>query len=88
MLFFKVTIISKSQSAQRTGRAGRTAQGKCFRLYTLEDYEKMKNVSTPAIHRTDFASTTLYLKGIPDKHIIVKQILERLLINVCSRSRI
>ena len=73
MLFFKVTIISKSQSAQRTGRAGRTAQGKCFRLYTLEDYEKMKNVSTPAIHRTDFASTTLYLKGIPDKHIIVKQ---------------
>ena len=59
----QVTIISKAQAAQRAGRAGRTAPGKCYRLYMLEDYEKMNNVPAPAIHRTDFTSTALQLKG-------------------------
>lgn len=64
----RVTLISKAQAAQRAGRAGRTAPGKCYRLYMLEDYEKMNNVSAPAIHRTDFTSTALQLKamGIQD----------------------
>ena len=30
----------------------------------LEDYEKMNNVPAPAIHRTDFTSTALQLKGM------------------------
>ena len=57
-------MISKAQAAQRAGRAGRTAPGKCYRLYTLEDYEKMNNVPSPAIHRIDFTSTALQLKGM------------------------
>ena len=56
-------MISKAQAAQRAGRAGRTAPGKCYRLYTSEDYEGMKNVPDPAIHRADFTSTALQLKG-------------------------
>ena len=62
-------MISKAQAAQRAGRAGRTAPGKCYRLYMLEDYERMNNVPAPAIHRTDFTSTALQLKGIIGKKI-------------------
>lgn len=64
----RVTLISKAQAAQRAGRAGRTAPGKCYRLYTSEDYEGMKSVPDPAIHRADFTSTALQLKamGIQD----------------------
>lgn len=31
--------ISKSSAIQRQGRAGRTAPGKCYRLYTQEEFE-------------------------------------------------
>jgi pre-mRNA-splicing factor ATP-dependent RNA helicase DHX16 len=35
-----VTPISKASANQRAGRAGRTAPGKCFRLFTLWSFEK------------------------------------------------
>ena len=38
----------------------------------LEDYEKMNNVSAPAIHRTDFTSTALQLKGMVNEMVLVK----------------
>jgi HrpA-like RNA helicase len=64
IIIFKVTVISRAQAAQRSGRAGRTAPGKCYRLYMLEDYDRMMNVPTPSIHQVDLASTVLRLKGI------------------------
>ena len=36
-----VTPISKASASQRTGRAGRTRAGKCFRLYTEDAYKKL-----------------------------------------------
>ena len=36
-----VTPISKASAQQRAGRAGRTRPGKCFRLYTGKNYEKI-----------------------------------------------
>lgn len=54
-----MTVISKAQAEQRAGRAGRTAPGLCFRLYTESDYEAMSPVPAPAIHRIDLTSTTL-----------------------------
>lgn len=64
----KVAAISRAQSEQRAGRAGRTAPGKCFRLYTHEDYLLMDSVQKPAIDRIDFTATALQLKamGIDD----------------------
>ena len=38
-LSLNVCSIAKAQAIQRKGRVGRTAPGKCFRLYTEEKYE-------------------------------------------------
>lgn len=47
----KTTMISKAQAEQRSGRAGRTAPGICYRMYTPGDFETMNLAAAPAIHR-------------------------------------
>ncbi|TMW55396.1 hypothetical protein Poli38472_013287 [Pythium oligandrum] len=63
-----VVPVSKVSAQQRAGRAGRTAPGKCFRLYAKESYAQMLDESIPEIQRTNLANTVLYLKvlGIQD----------------------
>ena len=49
-----VTPISRASAQQRAGRAGRTAPGKCFRLYTLHSYQTELDENTiPEIQRTN-----------------------------------
>jgi len=60
----KVKVISKAQADQRCGRAGRTAPGWCYRMYTQEDYLDMHDRPAPAIHRIDFTTTALQLKAM------------------------
>ncbi|KAG1662627.1 Pre-mRNA-splicing factor ATP-dependent RNA helicase DHX15 [Nymphon striatum] len=64
----QVTNISKASANQRKGRAGRTAPGKCFRLYTEDNYNKMKKNTIPEILRSNLATMVLGLKklGIHD----------------------
>ncbi|OWY99658.1 Pre-mRNA-splicing factor ATP-dependent RNA helicase [Phytophthora megakarya] len=63
-----VVPISKVSAQQRAGRAGRTAPGKCYRLYNKSSYEDMAQETVPEIQRTNLANTVLYLKllGIYD----------------------
>ncbi|KAK1942377.1 putative pre-mRNA-splicing factor ATP-dependent RNA helicase mog-5 [Phytophthora citrophthora] len=63
-----VVPISKVSAQQRAGRAGRTASGKCYRLYNKASYEEMAQETVPEIQRTNLANTVLYLKilGIQD----------------------
>jgi len=64
-----VSSISKASAKQRAGRAGRTAPGKCFRLYTEESYKKDLIENTyPEILRSNISSVILTLKklGIDD----------------------
>ncbi|RLN91834.1 hypothetical protein BBJ28_00010816 [Nothophytophthora sp. Chile5] len=63
-----VVPISKVSAQQRAGRAGRTAPGKCYRLYSKASYEEMAQETVPEIQRTNLANTVLYLKllGIRD----------------------
>ncbi|KAK9861172.1 hypothetical protein WJX84_009752 [Apatococcus fuscideae] len=63
-----VVPISKAQARQRSGRAGREAPGKTFRLYTEAEFEKLEATTTPEILRVNLASAVLQLKalGIPD----------------------
>lgn len=64
-----VSPISKASAKQRSGRAGRTKPGKCFRLYTEESYKKELEENTiPEILRSNLGNVVLTLKklGIND----------------------
>ena len=64
-----VSPIAKSSAQQRAGRAGRTRPGKCFRLYTEEDFTKeLEEQIIPEILRCNLASTVLGLvkAGVKD----------------------
>ena len=60
-----VTPISQAQARQRSGRAGRTGPGKCFRLYTEAAYQsEMLPTSIPEIQRQNLSHTILMLKAM------------------------
>ncbi|EXB55979.1 putative pre-mRNA-splicing factor ATP-dependent RNA helicase [Morus notabilis] len=64
-----VSPISKASAHQRSGRAGRTQPGKCFRLYTERSFSNDLQPQTyPEILRSNLANTVLTLKklGIDD----------------------
>jgi pre-mRNA-splicing factor ATP-dependent RNA helicase DHX15/PRP43 len=64
-----VSPISKASAQQRTGRAGRTRPGKCFRLYTEDSFlNDLQEQTYPEILRCNLASVVLQLKklGIDD----------------------
>ncbi|XP_059070870.1 probable pre-mRNA-splicing factor ATP-dependent RNA helicase DEAH2 isoform X3 [Cryptomeria japonica] len=64
-----VSPISKASAHQRTGRAGRTQPGKCFRLYTEISFQNDLQPQTyPEILRSNLANVVLTLKklGIDD----------------------
>ncbi len=60
--------ISRASANQRTGRAGRTAPGRCLRLWTRSEDGALEDHELPEIHRIDLAGTLLSLKsfGIKD----------------------
>ena len=66
----EIRPISKSSANQRKGRAGRTAPGDCYRLYSQSDYDTMRDDSVPEILRITlaFAVIKLYEFGIKDIH--------------------
>lgn len=60
-----VTPISQAQARQRSGRAGRTGPGKCYRLYTEAAYRnEMLPNPIPDIQRQNLAHTILMLKAM------------------------
>jgi len=60
-----VTPISKASAEQRAGRAGRTAPGKCFRLYTAHAYmNELEDEQIPELQRTNLGSVVLMLKSL------------------------
>ena len=65
-----VSDISRSSAAQRKGRAGREAPGKCYRLYTEQSFYTLAENSTPEIVRVDVSSSILNIKA-RGKHDVV-----------------
>jgi len=64
-----VSPISKASANQRSGRAGRTRPGKCFRLYTEKAFhEELIEQTYPEILRSNLSTVVLTLKqlGIDD----------------------
>ncbi|EMD01282.1 hypothetical protein BAUCODRAFT_204733 [Baudoinia panamericana UAMH 10762] len=58
------TPISQASATQRSGRAGRTKAGKCYRLYTEAAYQNLPEVTVPEIQRSNLAPTILQLKAL------------------------
>ncbi|PSN46455.1 Pre-mRNA-splicing factor ATP-dependent RNA helicase PRP16 [Blattella germanica] len=57
--------ISQANANQRSGRAGRTGPGQCYRLYTERQYKDELLITTvPEIQRTNLANTVLLLKSL------------------------
>lgn len=56
--------ISQASADQRAGRAGRTAPGRCFRLWTKPTHGKRPLREEPEIHRVDLAEATLLFRAI------------------------
>jgi len=60
--------ISIASANQRKGRAGRTREGTCYRLYTRKDFEQRSLYTTEEIFRTDLSEVILRMSdlGITD----------------------
>ncbi|MEW6279419.1 MAG: ATP-dependent helicase C-terminal domain-containing protein, partial [Candidatus Eremiobacterota bacterium] len=56
--------IPRSSADQRAGRAGRTAPGRCYRLYAQRDYEGRPAQLEPEIARLDLSQTLLELHAM------------------------
>lgn len=63
-----IVPVSQAQARQRSGRAGREAPGKAFRLYQEVAFGELTETTEPEIKRSNLASVVLQLKalGIPD----------------------
>ena len=56
--------ISKSSASQRQGRAGRTGPGRCYRLYSKEEYSLFDDFTKPEIHRTPLDNVLLQIVSL------------------------
>ena len=65
LMLCSLFVFCQAQAKQRSGRAGRTGPGKCYRLYTERAYrDEMLATAVPEIQRTNLASTLLSLKAM------------------------
>ncbi|CAD5218685.1 unnamed protein product [Bursaphelenchus okinawaensis] len=61
----QVFPVSQASANQRSGRAGRTGPGHCYRLYTERQFkEEMLTSTVPEIQRTNLSNVVLLLKSL------------------------
>ncbi|HWN71878.1 MAG TPA: ATP-dependent helicase C-terminal domain-containing protein, partial [Haliangium sp.] len=60
----RVEPVSQASAAQRAGRAGRTAPGRCVRLYTRHDHDGRPSYDLPEVARADLAEVALWLHAL------------------------
>ena len=65
----QINQISKNSAIQRTGRAGRESEGKCFRLYSEETYNKFNEFTEPEILRINLRNVIIQLLSIGFQNI-------------------
>ncbi|KAG2711971.1 hypothetical protein I3760_04G103400 [Carya illinoinensis] len=69
MNVLKVCRISQSSANQRAGRAGRTEPGRCYRLYSISDYESMPPNQEPEIRRVHLGVAVLRILALGVKNV-------------------
>lgn len=66
---YSTDFITKSSAIQRTGRAGRTGPGICYRLYSGEAYEMFREDTEPQILRVSLDDVVLSLLSLGIQNI-------------------
>lgn len=68
---FEVGWISKASSSQRSGRAGRTGPGHCYRLYSSAVYERdFQEFAEPELLRMPIEGVVLQLKAMNLQNVV------------------
>jgi HrpA-like RNA helicase len=70
MDYSKNVPISKSSAIQRKGRAGRIANGFCFKMYTMEDEAEFEDTNIPEILRMDIADVIMTQIDLKDMFLM------------------
>lgn len=65
-----VCPISKANAKQRTGRAGRVRPGKCYRLYSQEEFESFEENTAPEIQRCNLTTLIMMIKALGVKNAL------------------
>lgn len=65
-----VCPISKANARQRAGRAGRVRAGKCYRLYSEQDFDKFEDDTAPEIQRCNLTSLIILIKALGVKNVL------------------
>ncbi|KAG0482615.1 hypothetical protein HPP92_010699 [Vanilla planifolia] len=70
MSLLKVTRTSQSSANQRSGRAGRTEPGKCYRLYSESDFQLMTVHQEPEICKVHLGVALLRILALGIKNVL------------------
>jgi ATP-dependent helicase HrpB len=64
----RVGKVSQASCTQRTGRAGRTAPGHCYRLFSKHDHDSRPRFTAPEVESADLSEAllTLHALGVGD----------------------
>eukprot|EP00904_Undaria_pinnatifida_P006256 jgi/Undpi1/2760/HiC_scaffold_14.g06137.m1 len=67
----QITPISQANANQRSGRAGRTGEGFCYRLYSNRQFEEeLLPMQIPEIQRTNLGNVVLLLKSLGVENLL------------------
>nr|CAD1838129.1 unnamed protein product [Ananas comosus var. bracteatus] len=69
MNVLKVNWITQSSAKQRAGRAGRTEPGKCYRLYSENDFDSMEKHQEPEIRKVHLGTAVLRILALGVKNV-------------------
>jgi HrpA-like RNA helicase len=67
----QVRRISQSAATQRMGRAGRTAPGICYRLYSNEEHQQMEVSQKPELLRSPLPLVVVNLAKLGTQHTVL-----------------
>jgi ATP-dependent RNA helicase DHX37/DHR1 len=68
---FEIGWVSKASANQRSGRAGRTGPGHCYRLYSSAVYERdLPQFADPELLRMPIEGVVLQLKAMNLQHVV------------------
>ena len=58
----KVVKVSKAQSLQRSGRAGRESEGNCYRMLTRDEFDRLPDETVPEIKRCNLTNVIMQVR--------------------------